>query len=124
MVVFQFGFDPSTRPTCTRPNHPTDAVVYSGTHDNDTVLGWYSGLDEAARAVVDGRSTPPACVPRVALVDDPARARFAARVAMVQMQDVLELGSEARMNTPGARREPGGGGWTAARDGFGAPLAG
>jgi 4-alpha-glucanotransferase len=103
MVVLQFGFgsdDPAN--VHTPRNHPADAVVYSGTHDNDTVLGWYSGLEGAVRAEVD-EAIDAAGVrerePHWSLI----RLAHASpsQVAMVQMQDVLGLGSEARMNTPG-----------------------
>jgi 4-alpha-glucanotransferase len=76
--------------------------VYTGTHDSDTVRGWYNSLPEARRAEVDaaieaaGLREPE---PWWSLV----RLTFGspARVAMVQAQDVLGLGSEARMNVPG-----------------------
>jgi 4-alpha-glucanotransferase len=103
MVVLQFGFgsdDPSN--VHTPANHPSDAVVYSGTHDNDTVLGWYSSLPSEVRAEVDAavevagvrERAPHWSLIRLAHASP-------ARVAMVQMQDVLGLGSEGRMNVPG-----------------------
>jgi 4-alpha-glucanotransferase len=103
MVVLQFGFgsdDPAN--VHTPANHPDDTVVYSGTHDNDTVVGWYSSLSDDLRSEVDAavaaagvrESAPHWSLIRLAHASP-------ARVAMVQMQDVLGLGSEARMNTPG-----------------------
>ena len=91
------------RGTCTtRSTTPSDVVVYTGTHDNDTVRGWYDSLPDAVRAEVDAeieRHGVRERAPQWSLI----RLAFAspARVAMVQMQDVLGLGSEARMNTPG-----------------------
>ena len=103
MVVLQFGFpadDPKN--VHTPSNHAEDTVVYTGTHDNDTVLGWYSSLDAAVRAEVDEAIASAGMrerEPHWSLI----RLAHAspARIAMVQMQDVLGLGSEGRMNTPG-----------------------
>jgi 4-alpha-glucanotransferase len=103
MVVLQFGFgsgDPKN--VHTPSNHAEDTVVYTGTHDNDTVAGWYASLPPDVRAEVDEaidaagvRSREPHwSLIRLAHASP-------ARVAMVQMQDVLGLGSEGRMNTPG-----------------------
>jgi 4-alpha-glucanotransferase len=103
MVVLQFGFDPDDPQGSHRPeNHREDDVVYTGTHDNDTVRGWYEGLSEPVRAEVDAavdragvrEREPHWSLIRLALASP-------ARVAMAQMQDVLGLGSEARMNEPG-----------------------
>jgi 4-alpha-glucanotransferase len=103
MVVLQFGFpadDPAN--VHTPVNHREDTVVYTGTHDNDTVRGWYAGLDAATRAEVDAAVAAAGVrerAPHWSLI----RLAFAspARLAMVQMQDVLGLGSEGRMNQPG-----------------------
>ncbi|TMQ63139.1 MAG: 4-alpha-glucanotransferase [Candidatus Eisenbacteria bacterium] len=97
MRVLQFGLtDP--RSTHHPRNHVENAIVYTGTHDNDTSRGWFEGLDESERAQVlgtvggDGREIEWDMI-RVAL-DSPAR------TAIIPMQDVLGLGSEARMNMP------------------------
>ena len=97
MRVLEFGLtDP--RSTHHPKNHIENAVVYTGTHDNDTARGWFEGLDAEERAQVlatvggDGREIEWDMI-RVAL-DSPAR------IAIIPMQDVLGLGSEARMNTP------------------------
>ena len=103
MVVLQFGFgsrDPAN--VHTPVNHREDTVVYTGTHDNDTVRGWYSSLDAATRAEVDAaidfagvrERAPHWSLIRLAHASP-------SRLAMVQVQDVLGLGSEARMNQPG-----------------------
>jgi 4-alpha-glucanotransferase len=103
MVVLQFGFD---RDVVGSPhafvNHVEDRVVYTGTHDHDTARGWYSGLPSVERSFVDCEFARFGVVER-----DPwwslirLALRSPARVAMVQAQDVLGLGSEARMNDPG-----------------------
>ena len=103
MVVLQFGFDPDDpRGPHRVENHREDQVVYTATHDNDTVRGWYDALPDGRRAEVD------ATLAAAAIDDEPhwalIRLAFAspARVAMVQMPDVLGLGPEGRMNQPGS----------------------
>jgi len=97
MRVLQFGLtDP--RSAHHPKNHIENAVVYTGTHDNDTSRGWFEGLDAEERArvleVVGGDGTEVEWdMIRVAL-ESPAR------TAIIPMQDVLGLGSEGRMNTP------------------------
>jgi 4-alpha-glucanotransferase len=98
MAVLQFGFGRSSD----NPHHPdnvtADRVVYTGTHDNDTLRGWLgtatpeeqANLKELLGAVDD--------VP-TALVD--AVLRTPAVCAILPVQDLLGLGSAARFNTPG-----------------------
>jgi 4-alpha-glucanotransferase len=109
MLVLQFGFDPEHPESVHRfENHVEERVVYTGTHDHDTARGWYSSLEPPIRAAVDAefvrvgvRSRQPWwSLIRLALASP-------ARVAMIQAQDVLGLGSEARMNVPGST----GGSW-------------
>jgi 4-alpha-glucanotransferase len=113
MKVLQFAFygdDSEYLPH----NHPVRSAVYTGTHDNDTARGWYAGLTDEERRRVwdylgnDGREIEWALI----------RAAYSsvAETAVVPMQDVLGLGSEARMNTPAA---PGGNWrWRARDDAF------
>jgi 4-alpha-glucanotransferase len=101
MLVLQLGFNPAEPRSPHRPgNHVANRVVYTGTHDNDTARGWLEGLDAASRGLVDAALAPfGERQPWWGLI------RLAhsspARVAIVQAQDVLGLGSEARMNDPG-----------------------
>jgi 4-alpha-glucanotransferase len=99
MRVLQFGFDADPD----NPHQPhlleRDCIVYTGTHDNDTTLGWYRSLDRDTRQRVDFylRVTPgamPELLIRAALGS-------VGRVAILPVQDLLGLGSAARMNTPG-----------------------
>jgi 4-alpha-glucanotransferase len=105
MVVLQFGFDPRAPKSVHRPaNHTEDRIVYTGTHDHDTARGWYESLAPRRRAMVDAELAARGIAEREswwALI----RLAFSspARVAIVQAQDVLGLGSEARMNDPGRR---------------------
>lgn len=104
MLVLQFGFDPDRPRSPHRPeNHPKHRVVYTGTHDHDTARGWWDSLGGEERRMVEaaasanglaiGRREPWWGLIRLALVSP-------ARVAMMQAQDILGLGSEARMNDP------------------------
>jgi 4-alpha-glucanotransferase len=103
MVVLQFGFDLDHPESVHRfENHAVERIVYTGTHDHDTARGWYSSLSVDVRALVDStvasvgvrEREPWWSLIRLALASP-------ARVAMMQAQDVLGLGSEARMNAPG-----------------------
>ncbi len=111
MVVLQFGYDPDDPSSPHRvERHAEQRFAYTGTHDSDTVRGWYESAAPEVREAVAADAAA-----RGLEDDDVAwsliRLTFAsrARVAMLQAQDVLSLGGEARMNFPG--RE-GGGSWT------------
>lgn len=103
MRVLQFAFDPDDPNGPHRlENHVEDSIVYTGTHDHDTAWGWYESVGAEQRRLADAQ------LERHGLADDEpwwALLRLAfsspARLAMVQLQDVLGLGSEARMNKPG-----------------------
>ena len=98
MRVLQFGFgedDSDHAPS----NLTSDVVVYTGTHDNDTTRGWFAALDpETKERVLEGVGGDADGVVwnliRVAMTS-------VADVAIFPLQDVLDLGSEARMNVPG-----------------------
>ena len=98
MLVLQFAFDGSPDNPYLARNHKERAVVYTGTHDNDTTLGWYHALDEPMRNTVRGSLGDADDIPAALL-----RAAYGsvARLAVLPMQDLLGLGSEARMNIPG-----------------------
>jgi 4-alpha-glucanotransferase len=100
MVVLQFGFNPEDRANVHDvDNHAEHRIAYTGTHDNDTLRGWYESLPADRRALVDAARPHAAEESWWDLIALAFRSR--ARVAMVQAQDVLGLGSEARMNQPG-----------------------
>jgi 4-alpha-glucanotransferase len=99
MRVTQFGFDGEPGNVHVPFRHDKHSVAYTGTHDNDTTLGWYRSLDAATRARVDtylhvSPGDMPAALVRAALGS-------VAELAVVPAQDLLGLGSEARINTPG-----------------------
>jgi 4-alpha-glucanotransferase len=76
-------------------NHPRRAVVYTSTHDTDTTVGWFASLTKRQREAtgLDPKE------PQWSLINVAMASR--AELAMVPLQDVLGLGSEARMNHPG-----------------------
>ncbi len=99
MVVLQFAFDPDDPRGPHRPeNHREHQVLYTGTHDNDTLRGWLDGLRPERMALVRaagvGGREPWWDLIELALGSP-------AMLCMVQAPDVLGLGSQARMNTPG-----------------------
>lgn len=100
MKVLQFAFDDDPWNAYRPHMYESNAVVYTGTHDNDTTIGWFNGLNHAAQQRVssylghDGSDIAWECI----------RAAFSsvADIAIAPLQDVLRLGSEARMNRPGS----------------------
>jgi 4-alpha-glucanotransferase len=107
MKVLHFAFNGDPEHEYLPHNYATDSIVYLGTHDNDTTLGWlgsrepqerrhilqYLGCDDAAADNNMGTDVVRALI-RLAWMS-------VANVAVVTVQDLLGLGSEARMNMPG-----------------------
>ncbi|MEN9937720.1 MAG: 4-alpha-glucanotransferase [Chloroflexota bacterium] len=99
MKVLQFAFGGSAQGPYLPHNYTQPFVVYTGTHDNDTTVGWWRTLDEQGRTHVQlylGRSGEDISWDLIRLA-----LGSVAEAAIVPLQDVLKLGSEARMNTPG-----------------------
>jgi len=99
MKILHFAFGGDADNPYLPANHGENSVVYTGTHDNDTTMGWYASIDKATQANVlrelDLKSVDmPWTLIETALASP-------ARLAVIPMQDLLELGSEARFNTPG-----------------------
>ncbi len=101
MKVLQFAFDGDPRNPYAPENHGERAVVYTGTHDNDTTAGWLASEQPAVRARVAQRASGDD------LTWGMVELAFAspAFLAVVPVQDVLGLGNEARMNLPGTKSE-------------------
>lgn len=99
MRVLQFAFDGDSDNPHLPGNHPRNAVAYTGTHDNDTTLGWWAATSERERAQLRRLAGVNGEAPNWAMI----RLAFASPAdrAIVPLQDVLGLGSGARMNTPG-----------------------
>jgi 4-alpha-glucanotransferase len=106
MLVMQFAFDGSADNPYLPDNQIEEAVIYTGTHDNDTLLGWYAGLGDDTRRYINGvLQCGPDDMPG-ALID--AVFQSPARVAILPFQDLLGLDSAGRMNVPGTTQ----GNWT------------
>ena len=99
MAVLQFGFgDPGAHAHLPHA-FTADKVVYTGTHDNDTVLGWWkSGATEQERRHAEAYLGRPEDGMNWAMIR--AAIGSVASLCVVPLQDVLGLGSEARMNVP------------------------
>lgn len=99
MAILQFAFGGAADNLYLPHNQRANCVVYPGTHDNDTTLGWYASVGEPTRdhvrryLRVSGRE----------IGWDLIRSAYASvcTLAVIPMQDLLTLGSEARFNTPG-----------------------
>lgn len=99
MKILQFAFDSAESNDYIPHNYIKNCVVYTGTHDNDTVLGWYEKAKEADQKYFleyihsDGSD----------ICKDLIRVAWAsvANTAIIPMQDLLRLGGDARMNLPG-----------------------
>ncbi len=98
MKVIQFGFGSGALNEFLPHNFDRESVVYTGTHDNDTTRGWYDSQPQEVQAHVQ----------RYLGVDDSdvvwelirQAMRSVACIAIIPMQDLLDLGTEARMNQP------------------------
>jgi len=99
MLVLQFAFDGNTDNPHLPHKHAAQEVIYTGTHDNDTTLGWYETLPAHSRAQLkrycfDSEERMPWLLIRLALSS-------VARMVIIPMQDFLELDGQHRMNMPG-----------------------
>jgi 4-alpha-glucanotransferase len=99
MDILQFAFTSDAGNPYLPHNLRANSVIYSGTHDNDTTVGWYQTREEEELDALHAYMGP---------IDEPihwALIRMAYRsvadIAIIPMQDILGLGTEARMNTPG-----------------------
>ncbi len=98
MVVLLWAFRRRLRNPHRLENHRRNSVVYTSTHDTDTAAGWFAGLSSQQRAATG--LDPEA--PSWSLIELAYSSRAA--LAIAPAQDVLGLGSEARMNRPGVTR--------------------
>ena len=101
MKVLQFAFDARESSNYLPHTYPTNCVVYTGTHDNDTTRGWYHEVGKDARDFAKEYM----CKPR--LDEDTLTGDFIAMamssvadLCVIPMQDYLNLGSSARINIP------------------------
>ena len=99
MKILQFAFESGPSNPELPHNHVKQGVVYTGTHDNDTTRGWYDSVSDSVRNEMNAYlgTTGDDCVGdlmRAALMS-------VADTVILPFQDILKLGSEARMNIPG-----------------------
>jgi 4-alpha-glucanotransferase len=122
ILQFAFGKDPYAY-TFLPHNYSRNSVVFTGTHDNDTTMGWFhdAGGGWSTRSPEESQIERDRAMQYLASVGheihwDMIRAAFAsvANVAIVPLQDILGLGSSARMNRPGT--ETGNWAWRVAQD--------
>jgi 4-alpha-glucanotransferase len=103
MKILQFAFAQPDSPHLPH-RYETKTVVYTGTHDNDTARGWYEhATSEELQSIATYLGVRAASVVAWSLI----RAAYTsvAETAIVPVQDILNLGSEARMNRPGAEHD-------------------
>src|SRR5215469_4627944 len=100
--VLQFAFDGNRENPHLPANYSTNTVVYTGTHDNNTVRGWFESLSESERERVRGQLNRPG-TKGDNIAEELVQTAWcsAAALAIAPLQDLLSLGSEARMNRPG-----------------------
>ena len=99
MKILQFGFGDDSRNAYLPHNYDTQSVVYTGTHDNDTSLGWFAGASAHERMSAQTYLKTDGHEIGWDLIH--CASQSVAAMAIYPMQDVLGLGSEARMNRPG-----------------------
>jgi 4-alpha-glucanotransferase len=99
MRLIHFGFVADSDASFLPHSYIPNCVAYAGTHDNDTTLGWWEKLDDDTRDQVREYLG----VTGEDIQWDLVRALFmsAANTVVITMQDILGLGSDARMNFPG-----------------------
>ncbi len=99
MKILQFAFDGGAKNPYLPHNHEPNGVVYTGTHDNDTILGWFNSLSKAQQGMVCDYLGSDQCHMPWPLI----RTAYAsvAQLAIVPLQDLLALDGRHRMNTPG-----------------------
>lgn len=105
MKVLQFAFDGSQNNPYLPNQIPENSVVYTGTHDNDTSLGWFLSLTKEQkyhffRYLQEHLNRNESMIQMPSEMVDLAFSSKA-YLAIIPMQDILYLGSESRMNTPG-----------------------
>ena len=101
--VLQFAFDGHADNPYLPHNYAANTVVYTGTHDNSTTRGWYEDLPDAARGNLwryAKRAQGTGAEAAQTLLN--LAWSSAAALAIAPLQDVLNLGKEARMNQPGS----------------------
>ena len=98
--MLQFAFDTPNSEFLPH-NYPRHCVVYTGTHDNDTVKGWFSRLDEESKERLFAYLGHECTKNEAAEELERLAMMSVADLCIIPMQDLLNLGPSARMNYPG-----------------------
>ena len=110
MAILQFAFDSDSDAGFLPHNYPENLIAYTGTHDNDTILGWWKnnnstqdeGLVARARRYAEAYlGFNPHDEESIIWSFNKALMASVAKLAIFPLQDLIGSGSEARMNTPG-----------------------
>lgn len=106
MKVLHFAFEPGCKPNSYQPHaYSMNSVIYTGTHDNNTTLGWWNEISDEIRncvhAYVGPVTDPPRDLMRLGMMS-------VAHTVISPLQDVLAYGADTRMNSPGVQA----GNWT------------
>nr|GMD49343.1 4-alpha-glucanotransferase, chloroplastic/amyloplastic [Ipomoea batatas] len=99
MAVLQFGFGSDAENPHLPHNHECNQVVYTGTHDNDTIQGWWDGLPQEEKSNVL-KYLPSIDEHEISWGLIQAALSSVAQTTIIPMQDILGLGTSARMNIP------------------------
>jgi len=101
MKVLQLAFDPRESSNYLPYTHTSNSVVYTGTHDNNTTRGWYNDIDEGCKMFIRDYINKPDIIEENISWNMAALAMSSvADLCIIPMQDYLNLGSSARINTP------------------------
>ena len=105
MKVLQFAFGDQMAENPYIPyNHTRNSIVYTGTHDNDTTRGWYRNLAKLEKKNLKDYTSHKLSSQNVHLVLHRLALNSVAKLAVIPLQDILGLGSSAKMNIPGTTK--------------------
>jgi 4-alpha-glucanotransferase len=101
MKVLEFAFSANDNSEYLPHHYEKSCVVYTGTHDNNTIRGWYDSVNETDRAYAETYLGAPFTEENVSKELIMLAERSIADTCIIPMQDWLDLGTEARINRPG-----------------------
>ena len=99
----QFAFDPNGDSEYLPHNYTSNYVVYTGTHDNDTITGWYESLSKEEQDFCNEYSGMKSSEDNWQFIK--LAMQSVADIAILQVQDILNSGTEARINMPSTQGE-------------------
>ena len=102
MKVLQFAFSTDLKNPFLPKNYDKNCVCYTGTHDNDTTLGWYEKLSQKEKFIFEKLvSHDKSGSPVLSLISYGMKSK--ARIVIIPLNDYLELPSSCRINSPGTK---------------------